>query len=88
MDIGSGNGYPESALSNFAPHQFEIDGITCHSMEGFLQSLKFQNPDMQAHTKPIIGAALDIIRHHSDSMIVKQEGRHLNIKAMLKGDDQ
>ena len=42
----------------------------------------------QAHTKPIIGAALDIIRHHSDSMIVKQEGRHLNIKAMLKGDDQ
>ena len=42
----------------------------------------------QAHTKPIIGDALDIIRRHSDSMFVKQEGRHLNIKAMLKGDDQ
>lgn len=55
MDIGSGNGYPESALSNFAPHQFEIDGITCHSMEGFLQSLKFQNPDMQAHVCTLVG---------------------------------
>lgn len=55
MDIGSGNGYPESALSNFAPHQFEIDGITCHSMEGFLQSLKFQNPDMQVHVCTLVG---------------------------------
>ena len=55
MDIGSRNGYPESALSNFAPHQFEIDGITCHSMEGFLQSLKFQNPDMQAHVCTLVG---------------------------------
>lgn len=42
----------------------------------------------QAHTEPTIGDALDTIRNHSDSMIVKQEGRHLNIKAMLKGDDQ
>ena len=25
MDIGKGNGYPESALSNFAPHPFTID---------------------------------------------------------------
>ena len=55
MDINSGNGYPESALSNFAPHQFEIDGITCHSMEGFLQSLKFQNPDMQVHVCTLVG---------------------------------
>ena len=47
MDIGSGNGYPESALSNFVPHPFTIDGIECNSMEGFLQSLKFENPDMQ-----------------------------------------
>lgn len=39
-------------------------------------------------TEPTIGDALDIIKHHSDSMVVKQEGRHLNIKAMLKGDGQ
>lgn len=42
----------------------------------------------QTHTKPTIGDALDIIKHHSDSMVVKQEGRHLNIKATLKGDEQ
>lgn len=47
MDIGSQNSYPASALSNFAPHPFIIDGIECNSMEGFLQSLKFKNPEMQ-----------------------------------------
>lgn len=38
MDIRSGKDYPSSALSNFAPHPFEIDGVKCASMEGFLQS--------------------------------------------------
>ena len=47
MDIGSGTGYPSAALSNFAPHSFVIDGVECASMEGFLQSLKFQDPEMQ-----------------------------------------
>lgn len=47
MDIGSGKGYPSSSLSNFAPHEFVIDGITCQSMEGFLQSLKYQDKEMQ-----------------------------------------
>lgn len=57
MDIGSGNGYPESALSNFAPHPFIIDGVECNSMEGFLQSLKFENPDMQKEVCKLIGKA-------------------------------
>lgn len=55
MNIGSGNEYPSNALSNFAPHQFVIDGIICNSMEGFLQSLKFSNPDMQIHICTLIG---------------------------------
>lgn len=42
----------------------------------------------QTRTEPTIGDALDIIKHHSDSMVIKQEGRHLNIKAMLKVDSQ
>jgi hypothetical protein len=37
MDIGSKSGYPSSALSNFAPHAFEFDGVKCASMEGLLQ---------------------------------------------------
>lgn len=57
MDIGSGTGYPESALSNFAPHPFEIDNIKCNSMEGFLQSLKFENPDMQEYVCTLVGKA-------------------------------
>lgn len=45
MDIGSG--YPAANLSNFHPHQFTIDNIEYASMEGFLQSLKFKDPNMQ-----------------------------------------
>ena len=55
MDIGSGTGYPSSALSNFAPHSFVFDGVECASMEGFLQSLKFQDPEMQKHVCTLVG---------------------------------
>jgi len=57
MDIGSGAGYPASALSNFAPHPFVIDGVKCYSMEGFLQSLKFKNPEMQVEVCKLVGKA-------------------------------
>lgn len=57
MDIRSKSGYPSSSLSNFAPHRFEIDGVVCHSMEGFLQSLKFKNPDMQESVCKLVGFA-------------------------------
>jgi predicted NAD-dependent protein-ADP-ribosyltransferase YbiA (DUF1768 family) len=55
MDIGSKHGYPSSSLSNFAPHRFTVDGVECNSAEGFLQSLKFKNPDMQAHICTLVG---------------------------------
>jgi len=57
MDIGSGNKYPSNSLSNFAPHPFEIDGIQCNSMEGFLQSLKFKSPEMQEEVCKLVGYA-------------------------------
>jgi len=57
MDIGSGKKYPSSALSNFAPHPFEIDGVECNSMEGFLQGLKFKNPEMQIEVCKLVGYA-------------------------------
>lgn len=57
MDIGSGNGYPSSSLSNFAPHPFEIDGVKCNSMEGFLQSLKFESIEMQRFVCTLVGKA-------------------------------
>ena len=57
MDIGSGNGYPSSALSNFAPHPFILDDIECASMEGFLQSLKFKSPEIQKYVCTLVGKA-------------------------------
>ena len=57
MAVGSRNEYPSCSLSNFAAHEFYIDGVRCASMEGFLQSLKFSNPDMQEHICSLIGMA-------------------------------
>jgi predicted NAD-dependent protein-ADP-ribosyltransferase YbiA (DUF1768 family) len=57
MDIGSGSGFPESALSNFPPRPFVLDGVAIASMEGFLQSLKFDKPDVQAQVCTLVGRA-------------------------------
>ena len=57
MDIGSANGYPSAALSNFTPHPFIFDGVEIASMEGFLQSLKFKNSEMQKHVCTLVGRA-------------------------------
>lgn len=57
MDISSTNKYPSNALSNFAPHPFMMDGVQCNSMEGFLQSLKFENIDMQKYVCTLVGRA-------------------------------
>jgi len=57
MNVGSKNGYPASALSNFSPHPFVFDGIQCSSMEGWLQSLKHSNPEMQKHICTLVGYA-------------------------------
>lgn len=57
MNIGSGNGYPASALSNFAPRNFIFDGVQCYSIEGVLQSFKFEDIEMQKHVCTLIGRA-------------------------------
>lgn len=43
IEIYSSNDYPAGALSNFTPHDFKFDGEMCASMEGLLQSLKFED---------------------------------------------
>ncbi len=55
MDIYSKGEYPSNMLSNFAPHEFEIDGVKCSSMEGFLQSLKYRNVKKQAEVCALVG---------------------------------
>ncbi|MCM1142205.1 MAG: hypothetical protein NC453_26850 [Muribaculum sp.] len=47
LDIRSRNGWPVYALSNFYHNSFVIDGVSCRSMEGFIQSLKCSDPNEQ-----------------------------------------
>lgn len=56
IDIGNDiNEYPSNKLSNFEEYHFFIDGIECSSMEGFLQSLKFENPETQQNVCLLFG---------------------------------
>lgn len=57
MDVGSKHGYPASSLSNFSPHPFVFDGIQVASMEGLLQSFKFDKPHIQAEVCKLVGFA-------------------------------
>lgn len=57
MDIRSKGKYPSNTLSNFAPHPFVLDGVQCQSMEGFLQSLKFDKPHIQVEVCKLTGFA-------------------------------
>lgn len=47
LDIRSNGSYPSNVLSNLCSNGFRFDGILCGSMEGFLQSLKYQDKDKQ-----------------------------------------
>lgn len=47
LDIWSSNGYPSHVLSNLCSNRFFFDGVFCYSMEGFLQSLKYEDPYRQ-----------------------------------------
>lgn len=55
IDIYSKGEYPSDALSNFAAYEFEVDGVKCESMEGFLQSLKFRNVKKQREICLLVG---------------------------------
>lgn len=55
IDIYSKGEYPSNALSNFAAYDFEIDGVKCASMEGFLQSLKFRSVKKQHEICQLVG---------------------------------
>jgi len=55
MDIKSKEDYPANEITNFAAHYFEIDGVKCASMEGFLQSLKTSDIKKQIEVCKLIG---------------------------------
>jgi len=55
INIGSSESNLAASLSNFNQYHFHIDGIFCASMEGFLQSLKFNNIEKQIEVCKLIG---------------------------------
>lgn len=55
MDIGGSSSGVAGRLSNFTARSFTFDGVECSSMEGLLQSFKFENVEIQQHVCTLIG---------------------------------
>jgi predicted NAD-dependent protein-ADP-ribosyltransferase YbiA (DUF1768 family) len=55
LDICSTAKYPAKALSNFTARKFIFDEVECASLEGFLQSLKFDKFHVQVEVCKLIG---------------------------------
>lgn len=57
IDIHSKGKWPSNVLSNFYENSFELDGVWCRSMEGFLQGLKCPDIDEQVSVCAMPGKA-------------------------------
>ena len=57
VDIRAKAAGPAGTLSNFAAHDFSLDGVACASMEGFLQGLKIADPVEQKRVCGLVGEA-------------------------------
>ena len=55
LDIHSKGKFPSNVLSNFHESRFKFDGIQINSMEGFLQSLKTSDINLQKKICKLIG---------------------------------
>lgn len=55
MDIGVDTGFPAEELSNLYGHEFWFRGVVCGSMEGLLQSFKFDDPNEQIDVCSLVG---------------------------------
>jgi predicted NAD-dependent protein-ADP-ribosyltransferase YbiA (DUF1768 family) len=55
MNIKGDQPWPAGALSNFAGHHFVFDGVECASMEGLLQSFKFDKFHIQREVCKLVG---------------------------------
>ena len=55
VDVGSEESILGAALSNFEAYSFVFDGVVCHSMEGLIQSFKFDDVSKQRDVCLLIG---------------------------------
>lgn len=55
VDISSDDSLVARRLSNFTARSFGLDGVTCGSMKGFLQSLKYPDPQEQTEICALSG---------------------------------
>lgn len=76
LDIRSNGKYPSGVLSNLCSNGFRFEGRVCGSMEGFLQSLKRQDPDKQRQVCSMKGgnARKQTIRSWQTDQIVWWKG--------------
>ena len=79
-DICAKGSHPEDILSNLCNNSFFFDGIQCEGMEGLLQSLKYQDIELQRKVCLMTGneAQQHSISDWQKGQIVWWKGRAIN----------
>ena len=87
--VGRINTHPtKDDLNNVEPDAPVVATLTEDSTGEASNSEQNHQEVKQTCTEPTIANALDIIRHNSDSIVVKQQGQQLTIKATLNQNNQ
>lgn len=80
IDVWSKSPYPANVLSNLYPNAFEIDGVKCASMEGFLQALKYKDEETQKEIWALSGkeAKERSVSDWQETQTVYWQGQRIN----------
>lgn len=73
IDIKASADGAAGILSNLYPHSFQLDGIICGGMEGFIQSLKYPDPTAQMAVASLSGHKARNFGRLGLNWMIKQE---------------
>jgi predicted NAD-dependent protein-ADP-ribosyltransferase YbiA (DUF1768 family) len=88
MDIHSLLPYPSGALSNFSARVFVVDAERCESMEGFIQSLKFEDIGAQRQARSMSGMAAKKFGAARASAWMSEQALWWKGKKMARGSEE
>jgi predicted NAD-dependent protein-ADP-ribosyltransferase YbiA (DUF1768 family) len=74
INIGSQGKWPANKLSNFSVSPFIFDGVECASAEGFIQALKFPDPEKQKQVCQLVGRKAKFVGKKAKKRI-QQKGK-------------
>ena len=88
INLGDNHDPVAYQLGNFAPARFWIDRVYCRSAEGYIQSLKFADPDKQREVCRMVGVRAKFAGKKAGKRIAREGTVFWQGESVLFGSDQ